>query len=133
MQLKLPHKQLKALGLQQYLTRRGEGVIAMIHRRAVDGDGDRLALASAFDSRPLAERAFDVVLAAGIEQLLEVGVVARPPQLPAGELLARAAFLPAWPLVGAEHHVARDADGNGRVLLVLAANGDEIADAALGE
>src|SRR5205807_530575 len=100
-QLELPHEQLEPLRLQQDLAGRGEGVVAVVDLVAVDLDGDRLAPAEALDAGPLAQLALDVVLAARVEQLLEVRVVLRPPELPAGEGLLGAALLPARPFVRA--------------------------------
>ena len=60
------------------------------------------------------ESSFDVVLAAGVEQLLKPPVVFRPPELAAGrrEGLDRPALLPALAfLIGAGLRLGRDPEG----------------------
>src|SRR5262249_9294672 len=84
MDLELADEQLEPFRLQQALARGREAVVGVVDDGAVDADGDRPARADALDASPLAEGALDVVLAARVEQLLEIGVVPRPPQLPAG-------------------------------------------------
>src|SRR5262249_42366756 len=106
LQLELADVQLESLALKQNLAGGGERVVAMIYGRAVDLDRDRFSLAQAFDARPFAELAFDVVFPASVEKLLKVRVVERPPELPGGELAALAAFFPARPLVRPKDHIA---------------------------
>src|SRR6266542_6826154 len=61
---------LEPLRLQEDLAGGRVGVVALVDDGAVDADGDALAVADAFDAGPLAERALDIVLAAGVDQLL---------------------------------------------------------------
>src|SRR5262245_26297279 len=133
MQLEGADEQLEPFGLEQDAAGGGEGVVALVDGAAVDADGDRLAGAQAFDLRPLPQGALDVLLAARVEQLLEVGVVARPPELAAVEDARRAALIPARLPVGADGDVAGELHGNDLLLGVPAADGDEVADTALGE
>src|SRR5438309_346986 len=66
--LKPPKVDLEPFRLQQDLPRRGMHVECLVDRLAVDANLDRLVLAQALDLGPLAERAFDVVFAARVEQ-----------------------------------------------------------------
>ena len=132
-QLELPDEQLEPLGLQQDLAGRGEDVVTLVDGGAVDAHRDPAPVAEALDPRPLARRALDVVLAAGVEQLLEIGIVPRPPELPVGEDPRLAPLLPARPLVGPEHGLAREPHGDRLAVRVLAADDDQVADAPLGE
>src|SRR5262249_50280455 len=80
-----------------------------------------------------AQRALHVVLASGIKQLLEVWVVQRPPELPTREDLGHSPFLPARPLVGAEHDLTGETHGDDFLLLIATTDGDEVADTPLGQ
>ena len=133
MQFELPDEQLEALGLEQDLAGRGEDIVTLVDGGPVDADRDPVPLAQALDPGPLRRRALDVVLAAGVEQFLEVGIVLRPPELPVGEDPRLAPLLPARPLVGPEDRLARELHGDRLALRVLAADDDQVADAALGE
>src|SRR5262245_25263100 len=84
-QLEFAYEELKALRLQQDLSSLGESTITHRDHRAVDFDRHPIPLAPALDSRPFAERALHVVFSAGVEQLLILGVVLRPPELPLSE------------------------------------------------
>src|SRR5947209_17259668 len=103
----------------------------MIDDSVIDADGDCLVLADALNAGPLAEGALDIVLAARVEQFLEVGIVPRPPQLSAGEDTPGAALLPAWSFIGTEDDVTSQRHGDGLALVILAANDDQVANAAL--
>src|SRR5207244_3841447 len=85
LQLELAHEQLEPLRLEQDLPRRGKGVVALVDLRAIDDDADALAFTQALDASPFAQRALDVVLAARVEQFLEIRIVQRPPELPVDE------------------------------------------------
>src|SRR5262249_44671075 len=82
-QLERAHEQLEPLRLEQDLAGRGEDVGALVDGVAVDADRDARPRAQALDPVPLARRVLDVVPAARVEQLLEVPVVLRPPELAA--------------------------------------------------
>ena len=94
----------------------------------------RSLLAEAIDLGPLAERALDVIFAAGVEQLLEVGVVPRPPELTvSGEDPWLPPFLPPRPFVGPEDDRTGESHGDRLPFGVLAADDDQVAHATLGE
>ena len=57
----------------------------IVDRGAVDAERDPAPVAEAIDPGPLAQGALDVVPSPRIEQLLELRVVSRPPELAAGE------------------------------------------------
>src|SRR5581483_10578241 len=125
---------LKSLGLQQDLARRREYIVTLVDGRPVNPDGDALARAETLHPRPFADGTFDIVLAAGVEQFLKIPIVLRPPQLTPGrrERLDLATFLPALAfLIRAPFDFCRERDGNSGSVLVLAANEDQVADAAL--
>src|SRR6185503_9841378 len=102
-ELELAEEDLVAFALEEDAARRRLDVRRLVHDHAVDRDGDLAALADAFDPRPLAHRALDVVLAPRVQQLLEVRIVVRPPELLSGIDRRRPALLPPRALVGAEH------------------------------
>ena len=72
-----------AFGLEQNPAGGGKHLAALVDRLAVDLDRELAAVGDALDAGPVAQRAFDVFLAAGVEQLLEIPIVPRPPELPA--------------------------------------------------
>src|SRR5262249_15212033 len=122
-----------SLRLQKDLARSGVHIVAFVDYRAVDDHRDFLAGADTFYSGPVADLALDIVFATGVEQLFEIGIVQRPPELLAGVDGLLAAFFPAGAAIRAQDGVAGKSDRNRFAGLVLAANDDEIADAALGE
>src|SRR5579871_2194053 len=121
--LEIAEVHLKPLRLQQDLAGRGEDVIGFVDDRAIDGDAEAIINTPAIDRGTRAEGALQVVLAAGIEQLLEERFVLRPPELtPAGERRGGAAVLPARLVVRPDGDVAHHAHRDGLALLVLAAD-----------
>src|SRR5262245_10519057 len=127
MQLKRADEQLESFRLEQDLAGRGKDIVTLIDGNPIDANGNALAVANALHFGPLAKETFDVVLATGIQQLLEVRIVPRPPQLPIREDARLAAFLPARPFVRTEDDVASELHRNGLLFVVLAANHDQIA------
>src|SRR5262249_53125242 len=125
--------QLEPFGLQQDVAGRRPNGVGAVDLLAIDGHGDRARGTAALDAGPFARRALGVVLAAGVDELLEGGVMAVPPELALGEDAPLATFLPARPLVRAEGDITGELDRNDLALGVLAADDDQVADAALGE
>src|SRR5438876_11405568 len=71
MKFELPEKDLEALALEEELPHRRRHVVCLVHRLPVNEDREALSVVHDLHFGPLAERAFDVVLPAGVEQLLE--------------------------------------------------------------
>src|SRR5207302_5014056 len=73
----------------------------------------------------------NVVFAARIEQLLKVRIVQRPPELALAEDARFATFFPTWVAVGSEDDLTGQLNGNRFLFVILAANHNQVADAAL--
>jgi hypothetical protein len=128
MQLELAEVDLEALALEEDASRGGKDLRGLVHPDAVHRNGQAFPLADAFDPGPLAQRTLDVVLPVRVEELLEVRIVVRPPELLPRVDRRRPAFLPARPPVGAQLGFHREGDGN-----ILPPDRDQVAHAALGE
>lgn len=81
MNFDLPKVNLKAFALQQYLASRGEDFVRFVNQLLVDLNLNLGPATKQFHFRPFPHRAFDIVLPAGIEQFLKVGIVLVPPEL----------------------------------------------------
>src|SRR5258706_11301541 len=106
MQYELPEENLNHLRFQKNLSSRGKDIVTFVHRRPINDNRNPLPDADAFNTRPFAEWAFDVVLAVGINDFLEARLVLRPPELLAGIDRRCATFLPARSSVLSEDRFA---------------------------
>ncbi len=130
----IPKKHLIPFALEADFSGGGGDTYGLVHRVAVDLDGDFVAIADGLDFRPLVDRAGAVVFAAGVDQFLKADLVIVPPELTAGILRQFTALdIPAGTLVFADADIGRKRGIECFAVLALAADENEVPLAALGE
>src|SRR5437773_12506885 len=75
MQLESAKEDLKPFGLQEDFSSRREDVETFVDGCSVDDHCNSVPVANTFDASPLAQGAFHIILAAGINEFLKGGVV----------------------------------------------------------
>src|SRR5687768_3231813 len=101
-QFELAKKDLKSFGFEQYLSSRRKNIIAFVDSDTIDNDSNALPIANTLHAGPLVQGAFNVISAARIDELLEIRVVIRPPELFARISYRSAPFFPSGAAVGPE-------------------------------